>query len=350
MTIRQQILNLFRGGRRVFRGSYSSIFGGYNPLTGEWKCMTNHAYAEAIYYSLVKLLSDLNHDVTWQFDGTDKALESAFVRFFNTYGSMVTHRLFGCDGVVVIKHTQVGEGLNAAHEFGIAIENTDYSKSVENGWETYKSLKVGVEVYAMTSPCKMATGKGDKAVAAPILDLLDNTLNASNTISARLGAVIVCSPKNPTNSPISFVLDDDEKKAIEKMWREEYGALDKQSQIMVLPREMAFQVISLASLDLKTPEKVKMAVCALADQIGIPANQSAIIDAQTSKSLSNGSELIAGDFAKYQSFERLCDCTWVQFARDCGLRPGMVELVQGEPVKSYYTIYNKPKQKTENNG
>lgn len=348
MKIREQIVNFIRGGRKVYRGSFAGIFGGwYNPSTGEWKCLSSLQYADTIYYSLVKLLSDLNHDVTWQFNGSNPQLESAFVRFFNTYSSLVMHRLYGAEGVVVIKHTQVGTGVAAAHEFGIAVENTDYIKSEKDGWTEYGSIKEGVEVYAMSSPARMATGKGDKALAAPILELLNNTLNASNTISSRLGAVVVASPKTPNNAPISVVLDDEEKKAIEKEWREQYGIQSEQSQVMVLPREMSFQVISLATLDLKTPDKVKMAVCALADQIGIPANQSALIDANSSKALSNGSELLAGDFAKYQSFERVFDCTWVQFARDCGLQPGMEEEVQGEPVKSYYTIYNKPQVKTE---
>lgn len=351
MTIREQILNIFRGGHKVYHGSFSGIFGGglYNPVTGEWK-ITDNQYADAIYYSMVKLLSDLNHDVTWQFKGSNPSLEAAFVRFFNEYGSMVTHRLFGSDGVVVVKHVQVGEGERAAHEFGIAVKNTDYTEREQDGFTIYDSMREGVDVYAMVSPCKMATGKGDKVIAAPILELLDNTLNASNTISSRLGAVVVASPKTPNNAPISIVLDDEEKKAIEKEWREQYGIKREQSQVMVLPREMSFQVISLATLDIKTPDKVKMAVCALADQLGIPANQSAIIDANSSKALSNGSELKAGDFAKYQSFERLIDCTWVQMARSLRLEPGMVEVVQGMPVGSYYTIYNKPKQETEQNG
>lgn len=347
MNLREQISNIFRGGRKVYHGTLNSLLSHYNPLTGEWKCMSAFPFSDTIYFSLVKMLSDINHDVTWKFDGSNTQLEAAFVRFFNEYGSMVMHRLYGTEGVVVIKHTQVGNGANAAHEFGIAKEGTDYTKCEDDDWTEYKSIKEGVEVYAMASPAKKASGKGDKALAAPILELLNNALNASNTISARLGALIVASPKSPSNSPISVVLDEDEKKAIEKEWREQYGIQSEQSQVMVLPREMSFEVISLATLDLKTPDKVKMAVCALADQIGIPANQSALIDAQSSKALSNGSELMAGDFAKYQSFERVFDSTWVQFARKCGLRPGMTEVVQGETVKSYYTIYNKPKQKTE---
>lgn len=336
MNFAQQISNIFRGGRKFFHGSWYTVMGG-------WDAITKHAYADGIYYSMVKLLADLNHDVTWQFDNSNLAVESAFVRFYNQYCSMITHRLFEGDGVVVIAHTQVGEGATAAHEFHIALRD-EFSKIDEDGWTVYKSAKVGVDIYAMMSPTKKATGRGDKQIASPMLELLDNTLNASNTVSSRLGAMVVCSPKTPNSSPMPISFDEEEKKEIEEQISKEYGALSKQKQVMVLPKEMSWQVVSLATLDLKTMDKVKMAVCALADQIGVPANQSALIDANSSKSLSNGSELLAGDFAKYQSFERLLDCTWVQMARDLNLAPGMIEAVQGEPVKSYYTIYNKPQR------
>ena len=48
-----------------------------------------------------------------------------------------------------------------------------------------------------------------------------------------------------------------------------------------------------------------------------------------SKSFANGSEMIAGDFSKYQSFERLLNRTFVRFADDLGLQVD-------------YQIYNKP--------
>ena len=72
-----------------------------------------------------------------------------------------------------------------------------------------------------------------------------------------------------------------------------------------------------------------MAVLAICDRMKVPANQVAIIDANSSKSLSNGSELREGDFNKYQSFERLLNRTFVQMAQAYGMTVD-------------YTIYNKP--------
>ena len=85
--------------------------------------------------------------------------------------------------------------------------------------------------------------------------------------------------------------EDKIKKEIEKDMQEDYGALSRQSNMMLLPREMSFQVINLAGLDLKMQDKVKAAILAIVDRIKIPANQVAYIDAQSSKALANGSEI-----------------------------------------------------------
>jgi hypothetical protein len=112
----------------------------------------------------------------------------------------------------------------------------------------------------------------------------------------------------------------------------EYGALRKQNTLMVLPREMNVSTLSLANIDIKVQEKVKLAILAIAGKIKIPANQVPLIDAMSSKSLSNGGELKEGDFSKYQSFERLLNKTFIRLAEDMHIRVN-------------YTIYNKPIRK-----
>jgi hypothetical protein len=92
---------------------------------------------------------------------------------------------------------------------------------------------------------------------------------------------------------------------------------------------MNVQTLSLASMDLKVSEKVKIAILAIAGKIKVPANQVPLIDAMSSKSLSNGGELREGDFNKYQTFERLLNKTFIRFAEELRLQVD-------------YTIYNKP--------
>ena len=99
---------------------------------------------------------------------------------------------------------------------------------------------------------------------------------------------------------------------------------------MILPREMSWQTINLAGLDLKMQEKVKIAILAIADRIKIPANQVVIIDAQSSKSLANGSEIREGDKLKYKSFKRLFERSFIEMARYYGLQVDYI--IDGEPI------------------
>jgi hypothetical protein len=99
---------------------------------------------------------------------------------------------------------------------------------------------------------------------------------------------------------------------------------------MLLPREMSWQTINLAGLDLKMQEKVKTAILAIVDRIKIPANQVAIIDAQSSKALANGGEIREGDKLKYKTFRRLFERTFVDMSTYYGL--SIQYVIDGEPI------------------
>ena len=120
------------------------------------------------------------------------------------------------------------------------------------------------------------------------------------------------------------------EKKLEQEMREDYGALSNQSNIMILPREMSWQTINLAGLDLKMQDKVKTAILAIVDRIKVPANQVAIIDANTTKSLANGGEIREGDKLKYKSFRRLFERSFMDLARYYGLQIDYV--IDGEPI------------------
>lgn len=335
MKIYDNITSFFRGRRRVYRGAWFGAFGGWNASIGALP------FADVIFTNAVELLTDLTSDVSWRFARNNTSISVAFDRFYKQYAKIVFYNYYRY-GVVVIGHTQTGEGPGAVHEFHMCTKQ-EYNEQTTNGFTTYVSKVDGLDVYPMVSPIYQMVGASDYDYLHPFREYLDNALNASNTVCKRLGAFVVGTPKNPTNGPTSIELDEDEKEALEKEVREGYGALDNQSQLLIMSREMGFQVISLASLDLKTSDRVKSAILAITDRIKVPANQVGIIDANSSKSLSNGSELREGDFNKYQSFERLLDATFVQLARDCRLEPGATDIIEGESVASYYVIYNKPK-------
>ena len=178
-------------------------------------------------------------------------------------------------------------------------------------------------------------GKSDRQFLGGFLTYLDNVMNASNTTTARLGSLIMASPKQASSLPVMATLEKSEKDDIEKEISEEYGGLKKQKQILIWKQSMEFTTINLAGLDRETINKAKFAVTAICDRLKIPANQVALIDATTSSnSLSNGGQYREGDLLKYKTFERLLNKTFVRMATELDL---VVD----------YSIYNKPVAKSE---
>lgn len=336
--LREIFDGIVRRGTRFYRGFGVSL-GGVK--------LSCHQFAETIYYNIIGQLTDLDNDVTWKFADGQTSLASAFISFYNKYAKVVHTRFFD-KGYVVIAQETIGKGAARVDYIRLA-RNEEYTKHTEKDYVNITPVKSaeekGIKFYVIVSSLFEVTGHSHKDHANPYIAYLDNALNASNTITERLGAMVVASPKGSVNT--FGRLNEEEKKQLEAEIRKEYGALSNQSQFLLLPREMDMQVVSLATLDIKTNDRVRTAVLALADLFRVPANQIALIDANSSKALSNGSELIAGDLAKYKSFERLLEETFVRFARDLGLKPGKYEEIDGVQTPIYYGIYNKPTMKNE---
>lgn len=321
--------------RRFFRAGEILNWHSFRPFFSWGFC--DHKFAATIWYNICDLLTDLVEDVTPVNTAKVQNVElqrrldmkfAAYKAFLYTYGKQVLQRLFD-EGFVVI-------GYSRESELFWQMRENEYQKIGETDVTIIKPYNENVEVYVMKSSTYIMYGQSDKEMCTGWLNFLDDVLNGSATVSKRLGAVVVASPKNLTNAPTAVVLTDEQKKKIEKDMREEYGALSKQSNMMLLPREMAFQVINLAGLDLKMQEKVKTAILAIVDRIKIPANQVAIIDAQSSKTLSNGGEIREGDRLKYKSFKRLFERTFVDMARY--YRIEMSYTISGEPKEEITTV------------
>ncbi len=316
MKISDYIQRIFRRGASMLRTNGRDVL---NPFT--ISCLP---FGNVIFLNIVELLTDLASEVHWvALKKVDVIRFAEFRSFYDMYGRQILTRLYS-DGFVVIGYKNGFRWLKQNEYY--CISDTDATLVRPRDEE--------MQVYVMKSQTYECTGCSDKQLLQPYLTFLDNVLNASNTVSARMGSVIVASPKNLTNAPTAVVLNKEQKDALEKETQDEYGALSAQKLFMVLPREMAFQVINLAGLDQRTTEKARLAILAIADRIKVPANQIAIIDANSSKSLSNGSELREGDYNKYQSFERLLNTTFLRLADSCGLQ-------------LTYTMDNKPKRPME---
>lgn len=326
MKSAKEIFNsIFRRGRVIPTGKGAAFLFGGRPIK-------RLEFAWVLFLNICQMKTDLANDVSFTLTRGDGALFEEWNKFFNESGQRVLD-LLARDGVVVIGHTQVGSGILAAHEFHICL-NTEYNVNTNESGYFVSSNVAGLDVYAMTSDIFETTGMSDYQILAPWLEFLDNVINASNTVSARLGSMVVASPNSPAGASAPVTLQDWERKDIEKEIEDNYGALAEQSQFLLLGNDLKFTTINLAGLDQRTAEKAKMAILAIADRLKVPANQIAIIDANSSKSLSNGTELREGDYNKYQSFERMLNHTFVKMANAMNMQVS-------------YTIYNKPVRQTQ---
>lgn len=311
----------FRAGEVLFWNRETSFFGGFG--------CAHYSFAPLIWYNICDLLTDLIEDVKIENAVkdekplSDKGLKfAAFKVFVYAWGKTVLQRLFD-EGFVVI-------GYDPKKLRFWQMESTEYRQVNESDVTFVEPVDKSVELYVMKSATFVSFSKSDKAICKGFLDFLDDVFNGSATVSKRLGAVVVASPKNLTGAPTATVLTDEQKKKMEKEMREDYGAISRQSNIMLLPREMTWQTINLAGLDLKMAEKAKTAILAIVDRIKIPANQVAIIDAQSSKSLANGGEIREGDKLKYKTFRRLFERSFADMARFYGLQ--ITYVIDGEPI------------------
>lgn len=291
-----------------------------------WEGLTCLPFGELVFRNIVELLTDLANDVTWvHIDKSDALTFARFTAFFEAEAKTVLWRVYR-NGFAVI-------GLNKERGDFRLLNADEYVTVTTASVTAVKAKDPDLFCYVMKSPVWMEEQNSDWMLCRPFIEFLDNTLNASNTACAKMGAFVVASPETPSGAPTAVTLQPDDKKDLEQTISKEYGLLNKQRQVMLLPRGMRFETISLTGIDTKMNDRVRLCVCAIADRIKVPANQIAIIDATSSKTLANGTELREGDFNKYQSFERLLNRTFALFARDLGLNVT-------------YTIYNKPDRNT----
>lgn len=315
MGIFQQLIHKMRRDEAVVLS--------YNTTTIADIYEARQPFGRLIWANVTEMVTRLCNDVTFykkeEQNGQNALLFADFVRFFQEQGEYLMLKMYR-DGYVVVGHGVLGFEI---------LDSNDYTRVTDDG-KVFLVSREGREIHLLKSPTFDAFGTSDFKLCRPMLEYLDNALNASNTCSARLGALVIASPSSGSQ-PMTAVLTKEQKKDLEKSISEEYGALRNQKQIMVLPRSMEFQTVNLAGIDQRTQDKVRSAVLAIADRIQVPANQIAMIEGTSGKGLTNGGELQEGDFLRYATFERMLNRSFVTLARECGLAVD-------------YTIYNKPER------
>lgn len=297
--------------------------GGYIPSLE----ISTHKFGEMIYLDIVEILTSLYTEVIWE-SNSNTPKYKAWKKWVDRNGQRVlTQLLFGCNGFCVVGYDRV-EDMDGAESWRFyELPADDYTKKTTRNETRIECKNKDQRYYVLKSPAMEAVGRSDRDLCDGCIRMIDAVLNGATTTAERLGAYVVMSPKN---DEFGGTMLKEDKEELEKELAKEYGMLSKQKQIMTLPRPMDAAVVSLAAVDTKMNDKLRAAVLAIADRIKVPANQIALIDANASKSLSNGTELREGDMAKYRSFRRLLNCTFYDMAEELGMQVD-------------YTIENEPR-------
>lgn len=282
----------------------------------------NLDFAKVIFENACDILVDLVSDTTLELKAGNVKTFQAVNKFFSRDGKRVMIDIFR-NGYIVIGYKDKNFSLLSADDYYKATNGKRLEfKHRDPSWKGTIIVFEGEHhrTYGMSHFEKLK----------PFLEMLNNVLNASNTITKKLGVSIFATPRTISGMNTVQKLLPKEIQELEKSTEKNYGALDTQKIIHFLSDDLRFEVINLAGQNLGLEEKLRIATLAIVDKIKVPANQISLIDANTSKAFANGSEILEGDFQKYQSFERLLNSTFIELAK----------LLQ---IEITYTIYNKPK-------
>ena len=287
----------------------------------------NMQFGRVVFLNALELKTDIYSEVIWKPKdlASDTEKFKGWKAFADSEGQRLLTEMPLEKGYVVIGYRQEGEQWM----FWQMQEGEYTERTMPKGRVVIEAKDESVNYYVLKTPTFDVTGMSEYKWCKPYIKLLDNAMNASNTICERLGTLVLVSPKTPASANMAISLNEEEKKDLEQAIQQEYGALKKQNQIMLLPSEVNAQTINLAGLDQRTNERVLLAAKVIADRLKVPANQIALIDAMSSKALANGSEIREGDLAKYRSFRRYLDYTLFAFAEEIGLKVDYI--IENEP-------------------
>lgn len=278
-------------------------------------------FAIVIFENCCELLTDLVSDTTLVLKSGNNEAFRMLNRFFEKQGKKFMLRIFQTGYVVM------------SYDNGILtiLDTCDYVTTVKCNKTYYHHINPAFKgkIIVFEGEHYAIYGQSHYGKLKPFMEMLNNILNASNTITKKLGVAVFATPNTPSGANTVSRFNPTNKANLEKEIQKDYGALDFQSIINILSEDLNFQTINLSGQDIRLSEKLKTAVLAISDRIKIPANQIGLIDAQGSKAFANGSEMREGDIQKYRSYERLLDSTFVEFAKEFNL-------------DITYNIYQKP--------
>ncbi len=237
--------------RPVAQKSYSGVMG-FRMARGKY----SDALLSAIFKKIFKRLNLIDFTVTHK-----EPLVVGMAKYFlNNELNVAFAELFNNGFLLFLKKKGANGKLT-----GIKYIRKAQATQNQNEW-SYE----GQELEIFYSDTYEIFGMSDAVLLKDTLKAIDNSLNASQTVIKRLGAVIVGTPEQPTQNPQMVQIDKDTKELLEKDTQNDYGMLDEQKQFMFLRRPLKLQRIALGGKDLLITENVEMFTKILCDNMDIP--------------------------------------------------------------------------------
>ena len=237
--------------RPVAQKSYSGVMG-FRMARGKYSDALLSAIFKKIFKRLNLIDFTVNHPVP---------LVAGMAKYFlNNELNVAFAELFNNGFLLFLKKKDANGKLT-----GIKYIRKAQATQSLNEW-TYD----GQELEIFYSDTYEIFGMSDAALQKDTLKAIDNSLNASQTVIKRLGAVIVGTPEQPAQNPQMVQIDKDTKELLEKDTQNDYGMLDEQKQFMFLRRPLKLQRIALGGKDLLITENVEMFTKILCDNMDIP--------------------------------------------------------------------------------
>lgn len=233
MNIITQLLNNFRRRRAVHR--FPLGWGG-----GSFLDISAHKYAQVVTASLLDTLSNSLKGTVWTQQGTGSRDFACFTDFFARHYDEVINCLF-FDGRCPVVRDDMGF-------FSIDRETE-------------------APAYLFVSPDYRRYGKSTEQLLRPLLDYLDDILNASQTSIRRLGVMAFLMPKTDTygNGLTAEELDSEERRL-----QSDYGVLADQKVVKLMSRDYSLGTLSIGGAGLQLDSRLQVVVKLIAGKMGIP--------------------------------------------------------------------------------
>lgn len=201
--------------------------------------LTNERYAIAIYSAIVDMIAAGLRSATWTLNHGRTQTFAEWKVFAKNYSDAVLARLLDNGEVGIVAD---GRGINLVwkvDEADASIRTSDY----------------------------LTYGRSTKSLLRPVLDYLDNILNASNTSIRKLGTLVLLSPAHDENGN---GLTPEEARSAETAMAENYGVLDNQNIIKILSHEYHVEKIDVGGSNLQLDSRLQSAVKIICAKLRVP--------------------------------------------------------------------------------